>query len=214
MSLSKGQSPWSSIRSARRAASILASLPAGTAPNLMPGERRFVLPVVQKAERPALFHQAPEPRGAEPVGFGFGEWPMAPIGESQTRPQDRVGRTVDDALEASDEGNSHGSLWHNRCGTTRPGNSAAGEISVISCSRLALAAPGRAPMSARGISRQAALRLLRAELCSPLRARSPAPASSPTIRAVSTSAAARRCCAPRSPPPCGYPLERPAACRG
>ena len=87
--------------------------PAGTVPSLMPSERRFVLPVVQKANRPALFHQAPEPRCAESVSCGFGKRPIAPIGEPQTRQHDRIGRMVDDAPEASDEGDRHDSSWHN-----------------------------------------------------------------------------------------------------
>lgn len=75
----------------------------------MPGERRFILPLIQEAERTTVFHKAPEPSRAEPVGLGFGERPVAPIGESETRSHDRVGRAVGDGPEAPDEKVRHGS---------------------------------------------------------------------------------------------------------
>jgi hypothetical protein len=81
-------------------------------------------------------------------------------------------------------------------------------------SGLARAAPSRAHVSVMGISGWASVRLFRAGLRPCLKARSPPSARSPATRAVSTSDASRRCCAPRSPPPCGCPPAPPAACPG
>lgn len=74
----------------------------------MPCERHLVLPLPQQAKGLAFFHQAPKPSRAEPVGFGFGEGPVAPIGKPEARLEERVGRAVEVAPESPDEKVRHG----------------------------------------------------------------------------------------------------------
>jgi hypothetical protein len=48
----------------------------------MPSERPLVLHRIQQTECLTLFDQASQARSAEPVGFGFGVWPIDPAGNS------------------------------------------------------------------------------------------------------------------------------------